>query len=260
MADLAQDGWVTFPTEPALLEWIAAALPRARAAVADPDQRAKGLVCEGTWFVGVDALDNDPKGTVGGVPLRGAVRETADALFGPLPLHRAQVSVIWPGYPRPRDDESEAAFRYRQRRDGAHLDGMLPEGPMRRRFFREPHAWIMGLPLTECDAGASPLVIWRGSPHILRHALLRACDGHPPETWGDLDLTDAYTAARAEVFATCERVELSAAPGQAYLLHRLALHGVAPWMQGVQAPADGRMIAYFRPILPGGAAQSLMTE
>jgi len=50
---------------------------------------------------------------------------------------------------------------------------------------------------------------------------------------------------------------LPAAPGQAYLLHRLALHGVAPWADGAEASADGRMVAYFRPILPGGAAQSL---
>ena len=260
MADLLQDGWQSFPGDPALLDWVAAALPRARAAVADPAQRAAGLVCEGTWFVGVDALDNDIDGSVGGVPLCGAARDLADAQFGPLPLHRAQVSVIWPGYPRPRDGESEAAFRFRQRRDGAHLDGLLPEGPDRRRFFREPHAWILGLPLNSCGAGASPLVVWRGSHHILRRALLRACDGHPPEVWGDLDLTEAYTAARAEIFTTCERVELQAAPGQAYLLHRLVLHGVAPWAEGAVAPADGRMVSYFRPLLRGGAAQSLMAE
>ncbi|MDX5401813.1 MAG: hypothetical protein LPK02_05575 [Rhodobacterales bacterium] len=257
MADLVRDGWATFPTDPALLEWVAAALPRARDAVADPVQRATGLVCEGTWFVGVDALDNDSDGRVGDVPLRGAARAAAEALFGALPLHRAQVSVIWPGYPRPRDGESEAAFRFRQRRDGAHLDGLLPEGPDRRRFFREPHAWILGLPLTACGPGASPLVVWRGSHHILRRALLRACDGHAPETWSDLDLTEVYTAARAEIFATCERVELHAQPGQAYLLHRLVLHGVAPWQEGAEAPPDGRMVAYFRPLLPGGAARSL---
>ena len=260
MPDLAQDGWVTFPADPALADWVAAARHLARAAVAEPAQRACGLVCEGTWFVGVDALENDPDGSLDDVPLRGAVRDAADALFGRLPLHRAQVSVIWPGYPRPREGEGEAAFRYRQRRDGAHLDGLLPEGPARRRFFREPHAWIMGLPLTRCDAGASPLVVWRGSHRILQKALLKACEGHSPESWSDLDLTEAYTIARAQVFDTCERVELHAAPGEAYLLHRLALHGVAPWSDGAKAPADGRMIAYFRPVLPGGVAQSLLSD
>ncbi len=260
MADLATDGWITFSADPALLTWVDAARPRAIAAVNDPEQRAHGLVCEGTWFVGVDALDNDAQGSVAGVPLAGVARQAADALFGPLALHRAQVSVTWPGYPRPRADESEAAFRYRQRRDAAHLDGLLAEGPERRRFMREHHAWVLGVPLTACDPGASPLVVWRGSHHVLRRALLRACAGHPPATWSDLDVTQAYTAARAEVFETCERVELHAAPGQAYLVHRLALHGVAPWADGAKAPAEGRMIAYFRPLLPGGAAQWLMAD
>ena len=260
MPDLERDGWVTFAADPALVDWVAAAGAKARTAVADPVQRARGLVCEGTWFVGVDALDNDADGALDGVPLQGGVRDAAEALFGTLPLQRAQVSVILPGYPRPREGEGDAAFRFRQRRDGAHLDGLLPEGTARRRFFREPHAWIMGLPLTHCGAGASPLVVWRGSHHILRLALLRACEGHPPATWSDLDLTEAYNAARAEVFATCERVAVHAQPGEAYLLHRLALHGVAPWSEGATASADGRMIAYFRPILPGGAAQSLLTE
>jgi hypothetical protein len=260
MTDFAADGWITFPADPALLTWVGVARARALTAVNDPAQRARGLVCEGTWFVGVDALDNDAEGTVDGVPLAGVARQAADTLFDELPLHRAQVSVTWPGYPRPRAGESDAAFRYRQHRDAAHLDGVLAEGPERRRFMREPHAWILGLPLTACDPGASPLVVWRGSHHVLRRALLRACAGHSPATWSDLDVTDAYTAARAEVFETCERVELHAEPGQAYLVHRLALHGVAPWADGAKAPADGRMIAYFRPLLPGGAAQWLLAD
>ncbi len=260
MPDLATDGWVTFAADPSVLTWVAAARPRALAAINDPVQRAQGLVCEGTWFVGVDALDNGPDGAVGGVPLTGAARRAADALFGPLPLHRAQVSVMWPGYPRPRAGESAGAFRYRLHRDAAHLDGLLAEGPERRRFIREPHAWILGLPLTACDPGASPLVVWRGSHHVLRRALQQACAGHPPAAWPDLDITQAYTQARSEVFATCERVELPAGPGQAYLLHRHLLHGVAPWAEAAKAPAEGRMIAYFRPILPGGVAQWLRDD
>jgi hypothetical protein len=94
----------------------------------------------------------------------------------------------------------------------------------------------------------------------LRRALLRRCAGHAPESWADLDVTSAYTAARAEVFDTCERVKLHAMPGQAYLLHRQILHGVAPWGAGVEAGPDGRMLAYFRPVLPGGAAQWLLAE
>jgi len=40
------------------------------------------------------------------------------------------------------------------------------------------------------------------------------------------------------------------APGEAYLVHRFALHGVAPWDEDAKAGPDGRMIAYFRPELP----------
>jgi hypothetical protein len=42
-------------------------------------------------------------------------------------------------------------------------------------------------------------------------------------------------------------------PGCAYLLHRLTLHGVAPWDASAQAAPEGRLIAYFRPPMPGGA-------
>gem|GEM_PF-5301442 len=39
---------------------------------------------------------------------------------------------------------------------------------------------------------------------------------------------------------------------EAYLLHRHTLHGVAPWKPGDRAPEQGRMIAFFRPKMPGG--------
>ena len=35
----------------------------------------------------------------------------------------AQVSVCYPGYPMPREEESKAAFKYRLKRDAAHVDG-----------------------------------------------------------------------------------------------------------------------------------------
>jgi len=56
---LLDRGWVKFPAEPTLRDWAAAALPLARERVRDPAERAKWLQCEGTWFVGVDALPND---------------------------------------------------------------------------------------------------------------------------------------------------------------------------------------------------------
>ncbi|HLQ18611.1 MAG TPA: hypothetical protein VK146_06485, partial [Tabrizicola sp.] len=120
-------------------------------------------------------------------------------------------------------------------------------GPEKRRMVKEPHAWILGLPLN--DTAASPLIVWEGSHEILRAALLKAFEPHPPETWGDIDITDAYQQARREIFATCRRIELPAKPGEATLLHRLTLHGVAAWKPSDQAPPEGRMIAYLRPQL-----------
>ena len=63
--------------------------------------------------------------------------------------------------------------------------------------------------------------------------------------WAELDITQAYRTARREVFASCRRLELPAQPGEAYLLHRLTLHGVAPWRA---TSGQRRMVAYFRPL------------
>jgi hypothetical protein len=212
-------------------------------------------VCEGTWFVGLDAIANDAAGTVGGAALAGEAVDWIAARFGPLPpLHRAQASAVYPGYPRPRAGEGAAAFGYRRNRDAAHVDGILPCGPDRRRHIREPHAWILGLPLTEADPAVAPLVVWEGSHLAMRDALRAALLGHPVGTWPDVDVTDPYQAARREVFARCPRVPVHVPVGGAVLLHPLLLHGVGPWSAPAAPP---RIIAYFRPPMPGGIARWL---
>jgi len=161
----------------------------------------------------------------------------------PPTWHAAQLSVVFPGYPLQDANESDAAHRFRRNRDAAHVDGLLPEGPEKRRHLREPHGFIVGLPLN--DVTASPLVVWRGSHVIMRAAFQRAFAGHDPKDWGDLDVTDVYQAARRTVFETCERIPLVATAGQALLLNRHLLHGVAPWNPAIAG--DMRMVAYFRP-------------
>lgn len=200
------------------------------------------LRCGGTWAVGLDLLPNDAAGRVAGVDL-----PWADLGLAPEPLHKAQLSAIYPGYPQPSPEESASAYAFRRSRDAAHLDGLLPIGPDRQRMVKEPHGWILGLALNTC--AASPLVVWEGSHEILRAALRQALLPHPPALWGDIDLTAPYAEARRKVFATCRRVELPTAPGEALLLHRLTLHGVAPWAERGPSPAEGRIIAYFRPLL-----------
>ena len=232
-------GWQRIGPHPAIAAWAGAARQAALEHLAASPEPWR---CGGTWFVGVDALPNASDGRIKGTDFPWQALP-----LDPHPLHRAQLSIIRPGYPQPSPDETPAAFAFRRDRDAAHLDGLLPIGPDKRRMVKEPHAWILGLPLN--DTTASPLTVWEGSHEILRAALLRALEPHPPETWGEIDITEAYQAARKEIFATCRRTLLPARPGEATLLHRLTLHGVAAWKPGDTAPPEGRMIAYLRPQL-----------
>jgi hypothetical protein len=238
------DGWCIFDHDPTIEQWSHAARDVGRLVIADPKMRETWLQCQGTWFVGVDALPNDVTGAIGGV----AFPHCLGAFFGE-PKHPAQLSVIYPGYPKPRSGETEAAFQYRRTRDAAHVDGVLGIGTPKRRFVKEPHAYILGLPLTECAGGASPMVVWRGSHLIMRDAVAACFDGLDPTEWCNVDVTDIYVATRRRVFETCERVVIEVGVGQAYALDPLCLHGVAPWSDTAIAADDGRMIAYFRPQL-----------
>ena len=231
------DGFLRLSFDPRVAVWAEASHRVAMGL--EPEALRHG----GTWQVGVDALPNAEDGSIDGVALQGPWE---GLVTPPKTWHRAQVSVVHPGYPRQDPDESDAAHRYRLNRDAAHVDGLLPEGPDRRRHLREPHAFVLGVPLN--DATGSPLVVWRGSHRIVQKAFAAAFSGVPAETWGDVDVTDIYQAARREAFETCERIELPAKPGEATLLNRHIVHGVAPWRADV-APPEGRMIAYFRPQL-----------
>jgi hypothetical protein len=246
VADLDARGWARFPAEPATLAWAQAALQAAREVLADPAM-AHWWLHGRTWFVGVDALPNDAEGRVAGGPLLSGAAVAASGWHGGW--HRAQVSAVRPGYPKRDPEESEAAHRFRRLRDAAHVDGLKAEGSQKRRFLREPHAFVLGIVLTEADPSASPLVVWEGSHEVMRAAFRAAFDGVAPDRWGEVDLTEAYHAARREVFETCQRVELPGAPGEAVLLHRLVLHGVAPWCEGAVAAPEGRIVAYFRPTM-----------
>lgn len=244
-------GWEVFAQEPALAAWVAAARGPALAATQDQAQRQRWLRHGGTWFAGVDLLCNDAEGRVGqGVALAGAALARAEGVVGRLPLHPAQVSVTYPGYPGRDPGESDSAHRYRLTRDAAHLDGLLPEGPDKRRHLREGHGYILGVALTEAGPGAAPLVVYEGSHEVMRAAFRAAFADAPSDAWGDIDVTETYQAARRHCFAQCQRVEITLEMGQAVLVHRLALHGIAPWAEGATAPPEGRAIAYFRPILP----------
>lgn len=243
-------GWVRFEHHADVANWATAVGPVADRITADPEHRSNWLRCGGTWFAGVNVLPNNAAGGLpdhGVPPLSGPA---VDFIKGSLGLREiawdaAQVSVCYPGYPQPWGGESEAAFRFRRDRDAAHVDGLLPKGSERRRYLGEVHGFVLGLPLSETPADAAPLVVWEGSHEIIRLALQDRLGSMPQDTWCDEDITDAYTSARRAVFESCKRVPIHARPGEAYLIHRLALHGVAPW--GEDGGANPRTIAYFRP-------------
>jgi hypothetical protein len=245
-------GWCRFPVDPELHEWATHAL-RIALEVSQAPEHATWWRYGGTWFAGVNVLPNDGEGRLAGGPRLGggAVRFLSGLVKSGLPpWDRGQVSICLPGYQMPMAGESEGLFRYRRDRDAAHVDGLAAEGPQRRRFLREPHAFVLGIPLTSVSAGTSPLVVWEGSHDIMRQALSAYLDPSRPQDWGSVDLTDVYQAARQQVFDRCRRVEIPAAPGEAYVLHRLSLHGVAPWRDPATEDTRGRIVVYFRPTLP----------
>lgn len=246
-------GWCRFAHDPALADWICHALHTARGAVEAPGN-AQWLRCGGTWFAGVNVLANDAKGAVGGGPaLAGHAVDFISDTLGQTGFEwdHAQVSVCYRGYPQPMPSESEAAFRFRRDRDAAHVDGLRREGPDKRRHLREYHGFLLGIPMVETDAGASPLVVWEGSHEIIRETFQAVYEGVPVGQWGGIDVTEIYHAVRRRIFDSCQRVEIAARPGEAYLVHRLCLHGVAPWAPSAKAGPDGRMIVYFRPEIGG---------
>ena len=234
---MAADGYVTFDYDANVAAWARAAYLETQNALSDPAVHSAQLRHGNTWFVGVDTLPNALDGSIAGVPLNGPWH------LPDLPMHRAQVSIVYAGYPQQDADESDANHRYRITRKAAHVDGLLPVGPERRRYPQELHAYILGVPLN--DVPTAPTVVWKGSHTIMRTALARAIGSQNP---ADVDVTDIYQAARRAVFQSCEMIALSAKPGESFLLDRFVLHGTDVWdAEFGTDPAEGRMIAFFRP-------------
>ena len=228
MAQFQDKGWLQFPFDQKVADWVNAARPAAEAAIVD-SRNSEWYRSGGTWFVGVNSLFSG----------------VWDA---------AQVSVMFPGYPIKDPTENFAAFNFRKDRFAAHVDGLRPVGLDRRRFLKEPHAFVLGLPLDE--TAACPLVVWEGSHEVMRTAFSSVFGPHPVEEWGDIDVTEIYVSARREVFDKCPIKKVTAKPGEAYLIHRLALHGVAPW--GAKFTDPRRAIIYFRPECAGGVKEWLL--
>ena len=55
-------GYIEFKYEEQIAKWAEFAGKKGNEILANPNQLAKWLQCEGTWFVGVDVLPNDSQG------------------------------------------------------------------------------------------------------------------------------------------------------------------------------------------------------
>lgn len=214
----------------------------------------KNLRCGGTWFPGVNFLENDSHGNVTGVSfpkeISNLIKKNEPA-FNRV-FDKAQVSICYPGYPLPTKDESKAAFEFRRDRFAAHIDGILPIGQSKRRFLKEYHSMILGIPINNVKVENAPCVVWEGSHIIVRNEFKDYMKGKGIDSLEEEDISDFYKDLRRKIFKLCRVKKLHAPMGQAYLINRLCLHGIFPW-QGICADEKtGRRIAYFRPELVGG--------
>lgn len=245
MSDLQTQGWCKFDHDSDLADWIAHAKPVADNVLSDETMRAQWLRSGGTWFVGVNALPNDASGALpGGNALNCAALNAAKSVSPAIDgLDRAQLSVAYPGYPQQDKDECDARYAFRVHRNGAHLDGLLKGATGTGRFFQEHHSFILGIPLGDVTGDNAPAVVWDGSHHIMAEMLRVHLGDLPVADWGRLDLQAVYAQTRRRIFETCKPLEIQAKAGQAYIIHRFALHGVRPWRKGKRP----RQVVYFRP-------------
>ncbi|MEO0342226.1 MAG: hypothetical protein AAF198_02195 [Pseudomonadota bacterium] len=245
----SEDGYRIYPPDPRLLDWVKTARPIAQKLAEDPKLKSDWLRHGRTWFAGVNIFPNDENGTwPAGPALDGDVIEAARALC-PFDIRwdTAQISIPYQGYPKQDPTETNTNHRFRKDRDAAHLDGLLPIGPKRRRHMEEYHAFVLGLPLNDAPRNAAPLVVWKGSHKIIHKWLMGKFASTPPDAWRDLDLTDSYADIRRHIFESCDRITIGADLGGSYLVDRFTLHGVAPWPETFPGPEEGRIVAYFRP-------------
>jgi hypothetical protein len=242
-------GWMIFDYDKDIYCWARTA----RKAIGSSfyEGHRNDLRCGETWFAGVNFLSNDGRGTYRGVPLSGTSINHICDRFGQCfeKWDQAQISICYPGYPKPSQDESAAIVNYRKNKFGAHVDGILPVGATRRRFAKEYYAFILGIPLSKFNKHAAPLIVWEKSHFIMQDFLSNYYSSFPKTDKEAVDITEVYQLARKKIFETCKKKAVWAKVGEAYLLNRLTLHGIRPWTSRGRAETCGRIIAYFRPSL-----------
>jgi len=249
---LALQGWGQLPVSTELEAWQNYTLPFALQRMQAPDLQ-QWWRYQNTWFVGVNALPNDTNGALDTGPSlpTDLLKQLTDYVAcTELALDQAQISACMPGYPKACADEPAASFAFRTQYYAAHLDGLRPLGPERRRHLTEQHSLILGIPLSNHLPEAGPVMVWPGS-HKLIQAWLQAEFANVPEPqWLEKDLTHGYQSVRRHILETIQPEPIYTPPGGAYIIHRHAIHGQGLWPENIaNVGNNGRIIAYFRPHL-----------
>jgi hypothetical protein len=246
-------GWTIVPYDHALRKWAKSVQPVAENLIRDSELSERWLRCDGTWFAGVNVLPNDKRGAIEAHDVPPLPQtEFCDILssflgIGDISWDFGQVSACYPGYPRISADETIASFNFRKNRDNAHVDGLLKDEKTGARYPGEFHAFVVGIPLDTYPQGSSPMVVWDGSHRIIQKYMQDTLAEIPMKDWSEIDITQGYQQKRKECFEQLPRTEISVPQGSAYILHHMALHGIAPWVAPEGAPP--RIIVYFRPDL-----------
>ena len=252
--DYSAKGWVALPFSKGLFTWANTVKKSVNQKLGSMTEAEKDLRCGGTWFPGVNFLDNDPNGNVDGSTFpsdRTELLKRLEPSFSGF-YDRAQISICYPSYPKKMADETISAFNYRTNRFAAHLDGLLPIGQSRRRFLIEHHAFIYGIPVNPSGEDSSPCVVWEGSHKLVQSEFKSFLISKNINSLEGQDVTEFYTSLRKKIFSSCKIKPVWVPLGHSYLIHRLTLHGILAWKGSGENTNMNRTIAYFRPHLIGG--------
>ena len=254
-------GWSFLTKGPRYSDWLEAALNNIlnnfQVSSIDKNQLRSGQ----TWFVGMNFLKNTSDGSLGKISFDQVLLSQIEQKFGVSVDYwdRGQVSINWEGYPKKDIFETDLSYRYRLKYFASHVDGLIPVGVKKRRYLKEPHAFVLGLPVLNNFIHSAPLVVWEGSHLIIRsmfNSIFREVEDTELE---NIDVTDFYKDARRQIFSSCTPRRIFSTDFQPYILDRHLLHGVAPWISSKKSqtntdwksvkldPLDGRIIIYFRP-------------
>ncbi len=260
--NLCENGWCFLNTDNDHYDWINEAKKQIKFKFSQNLIKDKDFRSGSTWFVGTNFLDNNSQGKIGNRQLSKKIIDNISNYFGTKIQYwdKGQVSICWPGYPKKDTLESEKSFNFRIKRFASHIDGIIPLGLQKRRFAKEYHAFILGLPIMNNFKNNASLVVWEGSHKIFRNFFRNIYDGVSSNKISDTDITELYNECRNKVFTKCNVKKIVPNFKQPYLLDRHLLHGIDQWKDPnsgsyaiknkhlVNNLSNGRIVVYFRPV------------